>query len=63
MTSSSSNRTERLTVRLTPAAKRVLQAAAAADHRSVNQFVIDSSLVRAEEVLPARRNFDIQAEK
>ncbi len=63
MTSSSPMPTERLTVRLTPAAKRVLQAAAAADHRSVSQFVIDSALARAEEALSIRRNFGIQAQK
>ena len=50
-------------MRLTPAPERVLLAVAAADHRSVSQFVIDSALVRAEEVLPSRRNFGIHAEK
>ncbi|CAN5335895.1 hypothetical protein BH11PSE9_BH11PSE9_22670 [soil metagenome] len=63
MAITASNRTEKLDLRLTPAAKRALYAAAAADHRSVSEFVLDSALARAEETLAMRRHFGIQAEK
>lgn len=56
-------RTEKLDLRLTAAAKRVLQTAAAASRRSVSEFVLESALARAEEVLPDRRHFALDAEK
>lgn len=58
-----STRTEKLDLRLTPAAKSALAAAAAADHRSVSEFVLDSALARAEETLAMRRHFGLSAEK
>ncbi|MGH9346629.1 MAG: DUF1778 domain-containing protein [Vicinamibacterales bacterium] len=42
-------RTEKLDLRLTLAAKRVLQSAATAAKRSVSEFVLESALARAEE--------------
>ena len=48
-------RSEKLDLRLTPAAKRMLHAAAAAERRSVSEFVLDSALSRAEETLADRR--------
>lgn len=56
-------RTEKLDLRLTVAAKRALQTAAAAERRSVSEFVLDSALSRAEEMLAARRHFGLGAEK
>ena len=56
-------RTEKLDLRLTAAAKRALQAAAAAERRSVSEFVLDSALSRAEETLASRRQFGLNAEK
>jgi uncharacterized protein (DUF1778 family) len=56
-------RTEKLDLRLTPAAKRVLLAAAAASARSVSEFVLESALARAEETLPDRRRFGLDAER
>ncbi len=50
-------RSEKLDLRLTAAAKRTLQAAAAAEHKSVSEFVLDSALTRAEERLADRRHF------
>lgn len=47
MSTHHSPRTEKLDLRLTPAAKQVLQAAAA-ERRSVPEFVLDSALSRAE---------------
>ena len=52
-------RTEKLDLRLTPNAKKVLQAAAAASHRSVSEFVLESALTRADETLADRRLFNL----
>jgi uncharacterized protein (DUF1778 family) len=56
-------RTEKLDLRITPAAKLALAAAAAADNRSLSEFVLDSALSRAEETLSRRRHFGLNAEK
>lgn len=56
-------RTEKLDVRVSPSAKAKLQAAAAASHRSVSDFVMESALSRAEETLAERRIFGLDAEK
>lgn len=55
------NRTEKLDLRLTRAAKQALIAAAAADRRSVSEFVLDSALARAEETLALRQHFGLDA--
>jgi len=54
-------RSEKLDLRLTPNAKRTLQAAAAASHRSVSDFVLESALARADEALVDRRMFGLNA--
>jgi uncharacterized protein (DUF1778 family) len=54
-------RTEKLDLRLTRNAKRALQAAAAAAHRSVSEFVLESALARADETLADRRTFTLGA--
>jgi uncharacterized protein (DUF1778 family) len=56
-------RNEKLDLRLTPSAKRALQGAAMAAHRSVSEFVLESALARAEETLPDRRRFGLSAEQ
>jgi uncharacterized protein (DUF1778 family) len=56
-------RTEKLDLRLTPKAKRVLQSAATAAKRSVSEFVLESALARAEETLPDRQRFGLNAER
>jgi uncharacterized protein (DUF1778 family) len=56
-------RNEKLDLRLTPSAKRTLQVAAAAAHRSVSEFVLESALARAEETLPDRQRFGLSAEQ
>lgn len=58
-----SNRTEKLDLRLTPAAKSTLFAAAAAAERSVSEFVLESALAKAEETLADRRRFDLSPEQ
>ena len=54
-------RNEKLDLRLTPSAKRTLQTAAVAAHRSVSEFVLESALARAEETLPDRQRFGLSA--
>jgi len=61
--STSTNRTEKLEFRLTAAAKQTLQKAATAEHRSVSEFVLESALARAEETLPDRQRFGLDAEQ
>jgi uncharacterized protein (DUF1778 family) len=56
-------RSQKLDLRLTPAAKQTLQAAAQTAGRSVSEFVIESALARAEETLPDRRRFTLTAEQ
>ena len=54
-------RSEKLDLRLTRDAKMALQAAAAASHRSVSDFVLESALARADEALADRRTFGLDA--
>lgn len=54
-------RSEKLDLRLTPEAKRVLNAAAQASRRSVSDFVLESALARAQETLPDRQHFGLDA--
>jgi uncharacterized protein (DUF1778 family) len=56
-------RNEKLDLRLTTSAKRTLQVAALAAHRSVSEFVLESALARAEETLPDRQRFGLSAEQ
>lgn len=56
-------RSEKLDLRLTPEAKRILASAAAAERRSLSDFVLDSALGRAEEALADRRSFGLDAER
>jgi uncharacterized protein (DUF1778 family) len=59
----SASRTEKLDLRLTPAAKRTLQTAAATERRSVSEFVLESALARAQETLADRQRFGLDAEQ
>jgi uncharacterized protein (DUF1778 family) len=56
-------RTEKVDLRVSRAAKAKLQAAAAAAHRSMSDFVMESALSKAEETLAERRIFALDAEK
>ena len=56
-------RSEKLDLRLTPEAKRVLNAAAQAERRSVSEFVLESALIRAQETLPDLQHFGLDAER
>jgi uncharacterized protein (DUF1778 family) len=55
-------RTEKLDLRVSRSAKAKLQAAAAASHRSMSDFVMESALARAEDTLAERRNFTLGEE-
>lgn len=52
-----------LGLRLTAAAKKMLRAAAQASQRSVSEFVVESAMARAQEVLADRRHFGLPAEQ
>jgi uncharacterized protein (DUF1778 family) len=54
-------RTEKIDIRVTPSNKALLQIAALAVHQSVSDFVIKSALSRAEETLPDRQHFGLDA--
>ena len=56
-------RTEKLDVRVSRAAKAKLQAAASAAHRSMSDFVMESALSKADEMLAERRVFALSPEK
>jgi uncharacterized protein (DUF1778 family) len=49
------NRTEKLDLRLTPAAKHALRLAAKSSRESLSDFVLKSALARADEILADRR--------
>jgi uncharacterized protein (DUF1778 family) len=53
------DRTEELALRLSPAAKKTLQAAATVAGKSVGEFVLDIALSAAEERLAARSRFTL----
>ncbi len=57
------NRTEKLDLRLTPNAKRALQSAAQASHKTVSDFVLESALARADSVLADRQVFRLDARR
>jgi uncharacterized protein (DUF1778 family) len=56
-------RTEKLDLRLTPTAKRALQSAAEASHKTVSDFVLESALERADTVLADRQVFRLDARR
>jgi uncharacterized protein (DUF1778 family) len=57
------NRTEKLDLRLSRAAKQTLRAAALAERKSVSEFVLDTALREAEERLADRRVFTLDAKR
>lgn len=61
--SAPATRSEKLDLRLTRQAKETLHAAAAAQRRSVSEFVLESALARAAETLPDRQYFGLDAER
>lgn len=55
-------RTEKIDIRLTAAAKQALREAADASHKTVSDFVLESALLKADEVLAERRVVKLGAE-
>lgn len=56
-------RSEKLSLRVTPGALRLLQMAAIASRRSLGEFVLESALARAEETLPRHQRFGLDADQ
>lgn len=56
-------RSEKLDLRLSPEDKQRLIAAAAAEERTLSDFVLRSALERANETLPDRRYFGLNAQQ
>jgi uncharacterized protein (DUF1778 family) len=56
-------RTEKIDLRLTAHAKRALQSAAEATHKTLSDFVLESALARADSVLAERQIFRLDAER
>jgi uncharacterized protein (DUF1778 family) len=61
MTTSSSQRSDKLDIRISPEAKRILQEAARERHTTISQFVVDSALVAANEVLAERTRIGLDS--
>lgn len=55
----STQKSERIDVRTTPAVKRILQEAAATSNKTVTELLIDSALTQAAEVLANQRVFSL----
>ena len=58
-----SQRSDKIDIRISPAAKRTLQEAARERHTTISQFVIDSALMAAQEVLSERTRISLDAEQ
>jgi uncharacterized protein (DUF1778 family) len=53
------SRSERVDLRMTPAAKRTLQRAAAVSHKTLTEFLLDTGLNAAMDTLADRRVFQL----
>lgn len=56
-------RTDRIDLRIHPKAKEALQVAASLRHKSVSEFILESALDAADEVLADRRFFSLTTEQ
>jgi uncharacterized protein (DUF1778 family) len=56
-------RSDKLDIRISPEAKRVLQEAARERHTTISQFVIDSALGAAHDVLAERTRIGLDSEQ
>jgi uncharacterized protein (DUF1778 family) len=56
-------RSERIDIRTTPGVKRVLQDAASTSSKTVSEFLLDSALSKAAEVMADRRLFLLNDEQ
>jgi uncharacterized protein (DUF1778 family) len=58
-----SARSEKIDIRVTPDAKRVIQEAAREKHTTISQFVLDTAMSAAREVLVERNHIALNAEQ
>jgi uncharacterized protein (DUF1778 family) len=58
---SSTARSEKLDIRITPEAKRLLQEAARERHTTISQFVLDTALGAANDLLAARTRIGLDS--
>jgi len=56
-------RSEKLDIRISPDAKNILQEAAREKHTTISQFVLDTALSAASEVLTERSRISLNAEQ
>ena len=63
MKTGTGTKTERLDIRITPAARRLLQQVARERHTTISQFVIESALHSASAVLAERSRIGLDAEQ
>ena len=63
MATTTTRRAEKIDIRLTADAKETLRSAAAAQGRTVSDFVLESALQRAAETLPDRTRFALGAKQ
>ena len=63
MTEPSETRSERVDLRMTPAAKRTLQQAAAVKNKTLTEFLLDTGLTAAFDALADRRVFQLDAKR
>ena len=59
----SSQRSDKLDIRISPEAKRMLQEAARERHTTISEFVIDSALSAAQEVLAERTRMGLTSKQ
>ena len=59
----SSSRPEKIDIRITPEAKRLLQEAARERHTTISQFVLDTALGAANDLLAARTRIGLDDEQ
>jgi len=55
-------RTDRIDLRIHPQAKKALQVAASLRHKTVSEFIVESALSAADEVLANSRHFGLDAD-
>jgi len=63
MADTAKTRSERVDLRMTPAAKRTLQRAAAVSNKTVSEFLLDSGLNAAFDALADRRVFQLDEKR
>jgi uncharacterized protein (DUF1778 family) len=61
MSDTTDTRSERVDLRMTPAAKRTLQQAAAVKNKTLTEFLLDTGLTAAFDALADRRVFHLDA--